>query len=235
MRFNISHNGKIVGDFSFMEVVAALSQDRFSSSDFFWTKGMKDWQPLSSFADFNASLPDQSVIKPAPAPAPVTPRRSAEHAVAAEPHCPSCNSKTVQACGMGFASGTRRSESLGISSRGRTYYRTGRSSSILASALAPPQKEGVSMIFVLMLLGGLFGCAVWYAKYASGYSSPFNQGEKWLGLLLAIGATAGGLWGISADSARTSQEHAGAMAKWNKQWYCKKCGSIFIPNLGHEE
>ncbi len=230
MRFKISRKGVVVGEFDFLEVVDALAEGRFTGKDYFWTEGMADWSLLSDFAEFNQR---QAAAASAPA--------AARKAVASvsrertrapeEPRCPSCSSKSVQACGMGFAAGTRTSESLGISSRGRAYFRTGHSSSVLASALAPPTKSGPHIIFVILFLGGLVGCAFWYANYAPTDWRPIDQTEKWTRLVLAVLALVGGLWGIISGSIASDQEYSEAMREWEKQWFCKKCGAIFTPEL----
>ncbi len=260
MRFKVSRNGIVIGEFDFLEVVDALAEGRLSGKDYFWTIGMTEWMLLSDFAEYNKKL----VLKSPQTSSPAKDNRSAPSSrvkkrslfkgvdaasasatppsadllsevgsshVVSEPRCPSCASKSVQACGMGFASGTRTSESLGISSRGRAYFRTGRSSSLLASALAPPAKGGPNIIFVILFLGGMLGSALWYATYAPEDWRPVNQAEKWFRLTMALSALIGGLWGIFKGSISSDQEHAEAMKKWEKQWFCKKCGAIFTPSL----
>ena len=260
MRFKVSRNGIVIGEFDFLEVVDALAEGRLSGKDYFWTIGMTEWMLLSDFAEYNKKL----VLKSPQTSSPANDNRSAPSSrvkkrslfkgvdaasasatppsadllsevgsshVVSEPRCPSCASKSVQACGMGFASGTRTSESLGISSRGRAYFRTGRSSSLLASALAPPAKGGPNIIFVILFLGGMLGCAIWYATYGPENWRPVNQAEKWFRLSMALSALIGGLWGIFKGSISSDQEHADAMKKWERQWFCKKCGAIFTPSL----
>ena len=231
MRFKISQKGKIIGDFEFLDVVDALAEGRFSGKDHFWEKGMAEWMPLKDFAEYNKA--HTGGVSPAdhrksPVDHDILDDEGAGHVIA-ENRCPSCSSKSVQACGMGFAAGTRTSESLGVSSRGRAYYRTGRSSSILASALAPPAKPGANLFFVMLLLGGLLGCAFWFAKYGPADWRPVNQFEKWIALIVSLLAAGGGLWALIDDASRSSEEHAKAMERWHKQWYCKKCGAIFTP------
>lgn len=273
VRFKVSRDGKILGEYDFLEVVDALAEGRFSGKDYFWSTGMHEWKRLSDFAEYNKeqagkspSAPDfradgipdgrkdepsarskkRSLFKGLNEDQTTESRSQTDHArrmihespargdahVSSEPRCPSCSSKSVQACGMGFAAGTRTSESLGISSRGRAYFRTGRSSSILASALAPPSKGGANPVFALMLLGGLVGGAFWFAKYGTpDWYGKVNQMEKWSALFFVLLIIGGGLWGVVASSAESDKEHSEAMRKWEKQWFCKKCGAIFTPRL----
>jgi hypothetical protein len=230
VRFKISQKGKIIGDFEFLDVVDALAEGRFSGLDHFWEKGMTEWVPLKDFAEYNKTNP-AGVSSSGGVKGAVDDDRfdGLADSVVTESRCPSCSSKSVQACGMGFAAGTRTSESLGVSSRGRAYYRTGRSSSILASALAPPAKPGANLFFVILLLGGLLGCAFWYAKYGPTDWRPVNQFEKWTALIVSLLAAGGGFFALINDASRSSEEYAKAMERWHKQWYCKKCGAIFTP------
>jgi hypothetical protein len=231
VRFKISQKGKVIGDFAFMDIVDALAEGRFSGKDHFWVQGMAEWMPLKDFAEYNKSHPGGVPASGSISPLvdDDVPDAQEGDLVVAEKRCPSCSSKSVQACGMGFAAGTRTSESLGVSSRGRAYYRAGRSSSILASALAPPAKPNANVFFVLLLLGGLLGSAFWYAKYGPADWRPVNQFEKWSALIASLLAAGGGLWALFDDASRSAEEHAKAMERWYKQWYCKKCGAIFTP------
>lgn len=273
MRFKVSRDGKILGEYDFLEVVDALAEGRFSGKDYFWSTGMDEWKRLSDFAEYNKEqagtspsasdthedgMPDgkkdgpsarakkKSLFKGLDEDQATESRSRSSHArkmsheylargddnVATEPRCPSCSSKSVQACGMGFAAGTRTSESLGISSRGRAYFRTGRSSSILASSLAPPRKEGANPVFAFMLLVSLVAAAFWYAKYGTpDWYGQTNQMQKWSALFFVLLILGVSLWGLISSSSESNREHSEAMSRWQRQWFCKKCGAIFTPRL----
>jgi len=233
VKFKISKKGKIIGDFTFFEVVDGLAEGRLTGSDYFWTQGMGEWIPLKDFSDYDHSQVNTGgmVQVPSVSGPDMVPENNVKAVSSFEPRCPSCTSKSVQACGMGFAAGTRASESLGVSSRGTMYYRTGRSASFLAAALAPPVKSGANILFVIIFLGGLLGTALWYAKYGPADWRSVDQGEKWMTLVVALLASIGGLVALVADATRTSAEHEEAIKRWQKQWYCKKCGTIFTPDI----
>ncbi len=235
MKYSVSQDGKVIGDFSTEEIVNALAEGRLTGGDHFWRKGMDGWMPLREFSKHR-----RVHKKPSSTDGHVEPdyAADAERAQLAalkgradsssrEPQCPSCGSKSVQASGMAFAAGTRTSESVGVSSRGRFFYRTGRSSSLLASALAPPQKRGANAFFVLLFFGGLLGGVYWYLKYnANGWRAE-EQGQKWMGLVLVMVALVLGVCGWVWSAMADGKEHAQAMDEWSKQWFCKKCGHTF--------
>lgn len=49
LRFRVSRNGKELGYYSAEEIVSYLAEGSLFDSDFFWSEGMPDWQPLSKF------------------------------------------------------------------------------------------------------------------------------------------------------------------------------------------
>jgi GYF domain 2 len=48
MKYSIARDGEAFGDFTPKQIKALLKKGEIYESDYFWTKGIKDWQPAAS-------------------------------------------------------------------------------------------------------------------------------------------------------------------------------------------
>jgi len=225
--FKISRDGKVMGDYTFFEVVDGLSDSRFTGSDYFWTPGMKAWRSLHDFAEFNQSFkpPTESNSTNEKSSATDNSDENRPKPRQVEPHCPTCHSRSVQSFEMGYASGTRQFESVGFSSRGRASYRTGHSSTLLASSLSPPDKSSGSVIYIIFFVLGLIGL----------YLSLTFPGNTLIYSASAVSFSGFCFWQWGKSTAIEDAEYQKAMEEWKTQWFCKKCGAIFTLKEAEED
>ncbi len=227
-KYKIARQGVIIGEYQVGSIQRMIDAGDLLSTDYAWTNGMAEWKRLTELG-----FQPPSEVRPKPAPA-----TSGDHAearaqttarrVAHEPSCPGCGSKSVQAASIGFAAGTRDSESVGVSSRGRVYYRIGRSASRLANALAPPSAEGPNPIFGFLMVGAFFlgvrGCTTAPSVLnGTGKDDPAGWAMVFFAVILFFM-----FFYFRHQSAMESEaQHDLRMKDYSRKWFCKKCGAVF--------
>lgn len=226
--FKISRSKKILGDFTLLEVIDGLAEARFTGNDYFWTDGMDDWRKLNDFAEFikNDKPPEDSngavtKLKSDPPPHKIS---SNDAESMPEPRCPACGSRSIQSFKMIYASGTRNFESIGFSSRGRAYYRTGHSASLLTSAAAPPSQSNSSG-FLWFLAAVMAGGAIF------AFTIP---GFGWVMSIIAIAVAVYLARMAINENVKEDADYKEAMSEWDKEWLCKKCGTTFTVTVKDE-
>ena len=198
------------------------------ASDYAWATGMAEWKQLADLGyqpPEKVNLPAQSqptasLVRPA--------ERATVSRVPDEPRCPSCGSKSVQAASMAYAAGTRDSESVGISSRGRAYYRVGRSASRLANALAPPSPDGPNPIFGFLMVASFFlgvrGCTTAPSVFnGTGKDDPAG----WAMMIFAVLLFFVFFYFRHQSSLESQAQFDVQMNNYSQKWFCKKCGVTF--------
>jgi hypothetical protein len=133
--------------------------------------------------------------------------------------CPSCDSTRVQKSSAIYEQGIWRSSGksggVGISSRGRVTVYSGRSGSTRVSQLAennaPPSNDAVG------------------AAAGAGCILPFTvmvMAGAEVGLAVIVSIVVAVTLGLLVHD-KTKDEHAEKLQSYNRQWYCRRCGSYF--------
>jgi hypothetical protein len=136
--------------------------------------------------------------------------------------CPECASPDVRKVSLIFESGTKASRSVAVGMTGDNEAGVavigGQQQSLLASRLQPPKLAGDGGRAFLAALA-TFGFFFVLCVAAGGHPS----------LLLLAGLVPIPIWwwvhNLYAPAAR--QAYEAALAQWQKQWCCMKCGNVF--------
>jgi rubredoxin len=226
--YKVARQGKIIGEHKAGAIQRMIDAGSLMVSDHAWTAGMAEWKQL---ADLGYHPPEKVNLPPQPqSPGSlVRPEASAKvRRVPDEPRCPGCGSKSVQAASMAYAVGTRDSESVGISSRGRVYYRVGRSASRLANALAPPSPDGPNPIFGILMFAsfilGARGCAA-ASPLFNGTGNTDSGG--WVTMFFGVVMFFVFMYFRQQSSSESESEFNEQMEDYSQKWFCKKCGATF--------
>lgn len=139
----------------------------------------------------------------------------------ADMRCPECTSPDVRKVSLIFESGTKATKSVavGVSNEVGVGVIGGSQQSLLAARLQPPRQDNSvpnGMAFLAAL--GVFGVLLIAAL----------KGESALAFLLGLGLAAlawGWVRGLYLPQAERAYQTA--MAHWQKQWCCMKCGHVF--------
>ena len=228
LKYKVARQGKIIGEYQAGAIQRMIDSGSLMVSDYAWATGMAEWKQLADLGyqpPEKVNLPAQSqptasLVRPA--------ERATVSRVPDEPRCPSCGSKSVQAASMAYAAGTRDSESVGISSRGRAYYRVGRSASRLANALAPPSPDGPNPIFGILMFGsfilGARGCAA-ASPLLNGTGNTDSGG--WVTMFFGVVMFCVFMYFRHQSSLESQAQFDVQMNNYSQKWFCKKCGVTF--------
>ena len=228
LKYKVARQGKIIGEYQAGAIQRMIDSGSLMASDYAWATGMAEWKQLADLGyqpPEKVNLPAQSqptasLVRPA--------ERATIRRVPDEPRCPSCGSKSVQAASMAYAAGTRDSESVGISSRGRAYYRVGRSASRLANALAPPSPDGPNPIFGILMFGsfilGARGCAA-ASPLLNGTGNTDSGG--WVTMFFGVVMFFVFMYFRHQSSLESQAQFDVQMNNYSQKWFCKKCGVTF--------
>ncbi len=228
LKYKVARHGKIIGEHKAGAIQRMIDAGSLMVSDHAWAAGMAEWKQLADLGyqppeKVNLSQQSQSTGSLARPAASATGRR-----VPDEPRCPGCGSKSVQAASMAYAGGTRDSESVGISSRGRVYYRVGRSASRLANALAPPSPDGPNPIFGILMFGsfilGARGCAA-ASPLLNGTGNTDSGG--WVTMFFGVVMFFVFMYFRHQSSLESKSEYNEQIKDYSQKWFCKKCGVTF--------
>ena len=228
LKYKVARQGKIIGEYQAGAIQRMIDSGSLMASDYAWATGMAEWKQLADLGyqpPEKVNLPAQSqptasLVRPA--------ERATVSRVPDEPRCPSCGSKSVQAASMAYAAGTRDSESVGISSRGRAYYRVGRSASRLANALAPPSPDGPNPIFGFLMVASFFlgvrGCTTAPSVFnGTGKDDPAG----WAMMIFAVLLFFVFFYFRHQSSLESQAQFDVQMNNYSQKWFCKKCGVTF--------
>ena len=228
LKYKVARQGKIIGEYQAGAIQRMIDSGSLMASDYAWAPGMAEWKQLADLGyqpPEKVNLPAQSqptasLVRPA--------ERATVRRVPDEPRCPSCGSKSVQAASMAYAAGTRDSESVGISSRGRAYYRVGRSASRLANALAPPSPDGPNPIFGFLMVASFFlgvrGCTTAPSVFnGTGKDDPAG----WAMMIFAVLLFFAFFYFRHQSSLESQAQFDVKMNNYSQKWFCKKCGVTF--------
>ena len=228
LKYKVARQGKIIGEYQAGAIQRMIDSGSLMASDYAWATGMDRWKHLSDLGyqpPVKVNLPAQ----PQPTASLVRPEaRATVRRVPDEPRCPGCGSKSVQAASMAYAVGTRDSESVGISSRGRVYYRVGRSASRLANALAPPSPDGPNPIFGFLMVASFFlgvrGCTTAPSVFnGTGKDDPAG----WAMMIFAVLLFFVFFYFRHQSSLESQAQFDVQMNNYSQKWFCKKCGATF--------
>ena len=228
LKYKVARQGKIIGEYQAGAIQRMIDSGSLMASDYAWATGMAEWKQLADLGyqpPEKVNLPAQSqptasLVRPA--------ERATVRRVPDEPRCPSCGSKSVQAASMAYAAGTRDSESVGISSRGRAYYRVGRSASRLANALAPPSPDGPNPMFGFLMVASFFlgvrGCTTAPSVFnGTGKDDPAG----WAMMIFAVLLFFAFFYFRHQSSLESQAQFDVKMNNYSQKWFCKKCGVTF--------
>lgn len=134
--------------------------------------------------------------------------------------CPKCNSDQTQRLEVIFENGTQdvntRSNSVGLaSSRGglgigtATTTTTGKTQSLAAQRVAPPEKKKIA--------GPIFGIVFGVVCMMGG--------GGWLVFGLALACSCG--YVFSQSSSYNKNTWPQLFKNWENSWYCNKCGTVY--------
>lgn len=228
LKYKVARQGKIIGEHKAGAIQRMIDAGSLTVSDHAWAAGMAEWKQL---ADLGYQPPEKVTLPAQPQPTTgwVRPaEKAAVRRVPDEPRCPGCGSKSVQAASMAYAAGTRDSESVGISSRGRVYYRVGRSASRLANALAPPSPDGPNPIFGILMFGsfilGARGCAA-ASPLLNGTGNTDSGG--WVTMFFGVVMFFVFMYFRHQSSLESKSEYNEQIKDYSQKWFCKKCGVTF--------
>ena len=139
-----------------------------------------------------------------------------------ELRCPECASPDVRKVSLIFESGTKASHSVAVGMTGNNEAGVavigGQQQSLLASRLQPPR------------LAGDGGRAFLAALAAFGFFFVLclaSQGNAFLMFMAVLAPIPAWLWVHNLYAPAAKQAHAAALAHWQKQWCCMKCGHVF--------
>lgn len=145
--------------------------------------------------------------------------------------CPKCGSENTVKCEVAWAQGTSTSSfsGLGLDLAGDIggFGGVKKSSTLMASYVAPPRKEAMnsSLLLLLIVMGfGLFVCLSWLSEEDSKPSWPW-----WLASLVCVGLMAYSWFALVKDGKRRHAAYLDKVRVYLKQWVCMRCGGIFSP------
>jgi len=127
--------------------------------------------------------------------------------------CPKCGSGRTKPVSVAIATGTRRRNTVGVSSRRSVWGSSSTYQSDLVAALPQrPSNAGAYIAIFLGVVGLLFALMVGSDKNGTGFAAV-------IGIVSALF-----LWGgISAK--KKPEELTVAQASWDKSWMCARCGN----------
>ena len=139
-----------------------------------------------------------------------------------EIRCPECASPDVRKVSLIFESGTKASRSVAVGVTGNNEAGVavigGQQQSLLASRLQPPKQAGDGGRAFLVALA-TFGFFFLLCLATSG-----NAFLMFSAVLAPIPAW---LWVHNQYAPAAKRAHEAALAHWQKQWCCMKCGHVF--------
>jgi hypothetical protein len=137
-----------------------------------------------------------------------------------DPKCPKCANEQTQKLSAIHAVGTTHIDTTsygvgaavgdGTTAGGGTVRTQGTTRTALASRLAPPSKKPVVSGIVLVL----------FVAFVIGLFSGW----------LALAWLALGVWLIASAIRYNRNAYPGLIASWNKQFYCGRCDTVFVPS-----
>lgn len=150
--------------------------------------------------------------------------------------CPQCGGFQTLRCATAFDAGTSKGKFGGIGLSGAVDSAFGGVSSqqtLMAKRCAPPAKPPASSVWL-----GVLAVIICFATllivagmksddYTGRNTSSINEG---LFVGLAISAAVGfAAWKVSAKDTLFMRAWELQVEKWNQQWICQQCGTIFFP------
>jgi ribosomal protein S27AE len=141
--------------------------------------------------------------------------------------CGKCGSENMQKVSVIYEAGTSTGlvTGIGLGMDGELGAGMGRtnSSSLLALRLAPPKAPGCELGAVWAVIGVVLSIVGYVFTQGPERDSPL----LWL---LWLGSALCGLLFIleAVKYFDKKAKHPGLMARWNRQWYCLKCGSVWL-------
>jgi hypothetical protein len=145
--------------------------------------------------------------------------------------CPKCNSDNTVKCSMAWQSGTTTSNigGIGIDLAGDVGFGGGitKSSTLLASQVAPPKKESVSyiLVFILVVVAIVF-------LLSTGLVLDGDTDPRWpwgIAAFISFPILAFGVYCSDRDGKRREREHKDRIRAYLLQWVCLRCGTIYEP------
>jgi len=144
-------------------------------------------------------------------------------------NCPECGSDTTQKAKVIYELGTSTSVNtmagIGVGAGGKIGVGvgtgTGSSQSELAKKLSPPAKPGSIAVGIIVII---FAIVILYIAILF-----FQDGAVGTGMFLVLVAGTFGILGYSQIKKENDKSisYAGAYAKWERLWYCSRCGHTF--------
>ena len=145
--------------------------------------------------------------------------------IVGERKCPDCASADVRKLSMVYESGTKRSTSVAVGMTGDGDVGGavigGTQQSLLASRLKPPTRASTMALRAGIVIGI---CAFIAGLVASVSISASDIGFFLLLVVVPLAAAGFGInWVLSAQRPK----YEAALARWNSQWCCMRCGRVF--------
>lgn len=141
--------------------------------------------------------------------------------------CPKCGSENMQKASVIYEAGTTTGIVSGIATDGDgdMGVAMGRStrSSLLAKRLAPPNAPSCVWIVLWLILTVCGGVAVYILSLSYAHNMDLVWGAG-LGTFISLAMAGASIAGYLPKSAN----YPAQLKAWESQWYCLKCGSLWL-------